>query len=343
VSSASCIELLEKYLRAAKRGNMTTVAISATGEENHLANFVGDIPDLPRQLASLKELTALIEKRIAEWTAPDTDASLDASYVCYHCGLAPKGFDFLTWLMVNEIIRVEKGIQGPLKVGLFEGPTKDVWADPVYRPMIKMIGAVEDPKALQRQGMDIYLTKQLVDMYQLNPQLPPLKAVGDWNLPRGVVTITLRESEHWPHRNSSLFEWIKFASWLKHNHNERVVFVRDTVKAEWPLDPYETCPTASTNLDARMWLYENAKLNCFVSNGPMMLSLFAKHPMLAFVKVEDEQTTNYMFNTPQFWAEKMGVPVGRQFPWSDNRQKIVWQKDTFDNLRHNYQIWRASC
>lgn len=34
-----------------------------------------------------------------------------------------------------------------------------------------------------------------------------------------------------------------------------------------------------------------------------------------------------------------GFPPGSQFPWADENQKIVWEDDTFENLKKEYDLW----
>jgi hypothetical protein len=161
-------------------------------------------------------------------------------------------------------------------------------------------------------------------------------------MPGGAVTITLRESSYWTHRNSNLAAWVQFAIDLK-KAGERVIFVRDTEKADEQIDGFETCPIASSNILARFALYENSKANLFVSNGPATLALYGSKPWLQFTPVEKDGAP-FMGNTPKFWRDSMGVPVGEQYPWSANNQRIVWlyEPETYEGIKWAYDTWMTS-
>jgi hypothetical protein len=87
----------------------------------------------------------------------------------------------------------------------------------------------------------------------------------------------------------------------------------------------------------RAALYEQAKANLFVSNGPNTLALFGERPWLDFVQMEPPESVYYA-NTPLFWETHVGVKVGEQLPWSKPNQRIVWQSDTYENIR---TAWEA--
>ena len=143
------------------------------------------------------------------------------------------------------------------------------------------------------------------------------------------VTITLREAAYSSHRNSNIDEWLKFAEYLI-AQGERVLFVRDTKCAADPIEGYETCPAASIDIDVRLALYESAKANLFVSNGPWSLGLFGSRPWLMFNQIDAMDP--YPPNTNQWWVNFHGIGVGEQFPWSRPDQRIVWLKDTFVDM-----------
>src|SRR4029079_2629381 len=101
-------------------------------------------------------LSASIGNSIDNYKLPERDESLDASYVCYDCCRGPLGFDFLNWLVDAEMIRIREGAPAPLKVGFWLGKSSEIigdelvwhrrqhWLKNVFRPLLQMIGAVED-------------------------------------------------------------------------------------------------------------------------------------------------------------------------------------------------------
>jgi len=116
------------------------------------------------------------------------------------------------------------------------------------------------------------------------------------------------------------------------------VLVRDTAKADKPLAGLMTCFEASRDLHIRMALYEHAKCNLFVSNGPCALGWFGTKPWLQFIKVNDG--SRVFFETSSWWKEAANMEVGGQLPWCRPDQKIVWEADTYDNIR---KAWDELC
>src|SRR5260370_2970620 len=203
-------------------------------------------------------------------------------------------FDFAAWLVDAEMTRIKEGAPAPLRICFvhperrgkeMDDPHYAIMFEKVVRPMVRLIGAVETNEVCNRMK-EHALYKDVSAMARQGVEVPKFRASGKhMQVMRGYagcVTITLRECDYWPHRNSNYEEWMKFAWWLK-DRGERVVFVRDTKYANQPFDTWETCPSASADLELRMALYAQAKCNCFVSNGPWNLALFSDVPWMMFV------------------------------------------------------------
>jgi hypothetical protein len=281
---------------------------------------------------------------------PPRDNALGADYACYVVPYSPLCFDFICWLIDREMHRIREKAPAPLKVGFFFGhdgkagldgdPFRIQMLEHVVRPALRLIGAVEDPAAIGGQFKGVFVPRDIVTAARNGEAVPILKAtphtkadMATWAANRvGLrpVVITLRESGHWTHRNSDLETWIKFARYLQ-SQGEKVIFVRDTAKADEPIEDFVICPRASRDLDSRMALHELAKMNMLSSNGPAGLLLFSRCPWLQFIDIKEEGFI-YTPDTPRFWREKHNVEVGDQYPWSLPNQRIVWAKDTFDNI-----------
>ena len=189
----------------------------------------------------------------------------------------------------------------------------------------------------------MYVPRDIVQWCKEGQAVPKLKAPSGakmeaafWLHKRGIVnpvTITLREAQHWDHRNSNIEAWLHLAADLK-RQGEQVVFVRDTRRAMETLaigarspipKPRSTCKSAAA-------LYEMAKANLFVANGPAAMAMFMDKPMFSMTPLEDEGHT-YFPNTPSFWTEHMGItPPGEQFPWLRPDQFLVFEHDTYENI-----------
>lgn len=140
-----------------------------------------------------------------------------------------------------------------------------------------------------------------------------------------LIAITLREAHYWPSRNSNLPEWQKVARHFMKAGYE-VVFVRDTEQATKALPGLRTDPDASISLQSRLALYETARLNMFVNNGPAALAMLSQNVALLTSKMEtaDAPCTNAAY----FAAH--GMPKGEQLPRPDCH--ILWADDRADLL-----------
>lgn len=337
--NSAVIELLEAYLEVAKYNDFGHIAIAMVGHPNVAAtDFAGDIALELSTREALGILTGKVQKSIDDWSLPPRDESLDASYVCYNVANAPLGFDFLIWLVDQEMMRRRENAPGPLKVGFWLGlnegrincDQRRMWLNKVFRPLLPMIGAVEDSTAIHGRHKEVYVPRDIVAAVNRGESAPRLRSVCQTKTDQ-AVTITLREAAHWSHRNSNLEAWLRFARDLRAS-GESVIFVRDTDKANVALEDFKTDPIASVDLDRRMALYESAKANLFVSNGPVGLALFGDRPWLQFVPVEDDSNPKYGPNTRKSWKDLMGIEIGGQFPWCAPDQRIVWLVDSYDNI-----------
>jgi hypothetical protein len=159
--------------------------------------------------------------------------------------------------------------------------------------------------------------------------------------PYPPVVITLREAPYGQGRNSNLEEWDKFAAYVEDSNN--VVFVRDTSKcndvfvssATDNLFFMETIPLASIDLDVRLALYKYAKINFTVGGGPIVLCHYSTDVPYRTFKLHSNQHGS----SHEKFLESMGFPIGSQFPWHTENQKIIWEDDTFENLKREYDNW----
>jgi hypothetical protein len=337
------VELLERWLAVAKEGQTNYVALAMIKAPNFMiVDFVGCTEMENAINYALKRVMERIAEAKAKRQLPPRDPTLTADHVTYDLGNYPLSYDFLDWIIDAEQTRVREGAPAPLKVA-FVGA--DNWKKDEYRrvmlegvchPLIEMIGAVEESDCGGRTK-EFFTTKFITEAARRGEPVPrftppqgAMITVEGW-LEGGPppVTITLREAEHIPHRNSNMVAWLRFGQTLE-KRGERVIFVRDTCKAEEPLPDYETCPMASVNLHIRQALYEQAKLNMFVPNGPWGMALFGTRPWLMFQYCDPADI--YLPNHPAWWHDFQGIMHGEQFPWCTSQQRIVWKNDDYENL-----------
>ncbi len=332
-ANPAVIELIELYLETAKKQAFDHVAIAMTGYPNIAAcDHAGDVALELAMRDSLSILRGKVQKSIDNWTMPPRDEKLDASYVRYNVMNGPLGFDYIIWLVDAEMTRIREGGAAPLKVGFWLGheqkqlaPKRAEWLENVFRPALAFIGAVEDKAALRGRCKEIFVPRDIVAAARAGEKVPMLSTNAQSPYPY-AVTITLREAAYDCSRNSNMEAWLAFAELLQ-KQGEKVIIVRDTAKANEPLAGFVTHPQASWDLSHRMTLYQDAKCNMFVQNGPVGLAYYSKRPWLQFEGLQP----NSVFNR-QWWPEAMGIAPGEQFPWSTESQRIVWAPDAYENI-----------
>lgn len=355
--NAQVVELLEKWLERAKQGKLAfAIVVACDNLKGVISNHAGSLQHAFGANWGLDtakyQLMAKVTGRHLE--PMEANALAGGNKVCYNISKGPACFDFIAWLVLAEMKRVQEGAPAPLRVGFTMVDTPEERArheqlrkamyDGVIFPSLAFVGAVADPEACDAPEIDKYTIAPIVELANLGiavPKLKPsaaaLKAIEQF-LANGPapVTITLREADYMEFRNSNLDEWLKVAGYLQ-DRGERVIFVRDTAKATELITGFETCPAASIDLDIRLALYESAKCNLAVSNGPWMLMLFGTRPWLAFIEVDPLMP--YHANTPQFWREWHGLdPLkGEQYPWCLPTQRIVWTADTYEHIVKAWQ------
>jgi hypothetical protein len=148
--------------------------------------------------------------------------------------------------------------------------------------------------------------------------------------PKPYSTITLRESDYWPQRNSDRKAWIKASRWLQFEQLPAVV-VPDTHGEDLP--GCENFTPAAWDVDLRLALYEGAKLNLGIVTGPMVLCMFSavKPPYIMFQIPDDSPGTRESFLMEQ------GIKPGDR--WTDNGWTI-WEKDSPENVIRVLSDWK---
>ena len=270
----------------------------------------------------------------------------------------PASWDFLQWLINVEIWRYahqggEVGIA--FKAGPREGFRNDTSPRPasqcrmifdnVMRPALQLTGAKElnEPTAIRDVNVP-YLTCLASQWDKHGGQMPMFKVpqkqweeAGDYLGERWPLTITLREASYHPRRNSNIEAWKEFAQ----KCGEDVIFIRDTAKADEPLEGFETCPRASKDLLFRAALMAHARCNLTVSNGPWILCLYSRAPWLNFNSWRPDYP-EYSPGQESWWASQIGCPVGSQFPWASPYQRMVWKRDDYESIKEAWEQMPAS-
>ncbi len=350
-----CIELLERCIEHARQNPTTYIGVLMCDHPNLIRLETTGTSEMEDQLpAVLDRFKASIMPRVFNRTAlPEPDPRLGVDSVCYNVASMPISYDFVPWVINQEMRRRRHKAPSPLKVGFWFGQDGKSGLETEYRatmfthvvqPLLNLIGAVEDDRAIyglcdHRKEFTPFL--DLVRASRAGEVVPRLKArpqvieqVRNWLDGKNPITITLREADNWRHRNSNRPAWFAFADDLR-KEGYHIIFLRDTARANELIDGHETCPLASVNLEVRVALYEEALANLFVSNGPASLAWFGTKPWLQFTPLDNDGS--FSAGTVRWWHEYCDMGPGDQYPWSDVSQKIIWDLDTYPNIQ---QAWK---
>lgn len=138
--------------------------------------------------------------------------------------------------------------------------------------------------------------------------LPRLESIQE---PANVkYTVTLRQMEYKPERNSDLEVWRKFAAEIG-AHVIEDHFVKPITMQE------------------RMAFYAGANMNFGVMGGPMALLLWTPYPLSVWCDPAVEALTKSM--------NGHGMNVGGQWPFQLNSQRLVWKEPTLENLLAHFE------
>ncbi len=281
-----------------------------------------------------------------EYSYRDPDEPLDQ--ILYDFKTNPSSFDFWAWLLNATAYMKRKGHPGPLRIKLtgFKDDVREIdnmtpalrrqMIENVVRPTIKMLGAVEDDTIENSLRLFSHSYGPQVDAYRAGESIQKIWFPNIVKQER-QLTITLREAEYDHPRNSMFEDWLEFAKRRKADGWD-VVFVRDTAKADVPIEGFRTAPQASRDLFERAYLYQASACNLSSSNGPTSLLFFSDNPFLVFISLGDIK--DYGPSMPSWWRSTAHIdPPHEQLPWFNDDQRIVWERDTLENLENAWQAW----
>ena len=166
-----------------------------------------------------------------------------------------------------------------------------------------------------------YMSGYVHQLYLKTGKLEKLKPTLTTDL-KDYVTITLRESFRNKHRNSNIPAWMAFKAYLDSKSVEVIVIPE--------------CEDAPMNLEHRMALYCGAKMNLGVAQGPMALCVFSEAPYITLNQNPKDTTGQAQYDMDKLLI-KTGFPPGSQYSFRNERQLLVWEPDTFENIVRAYE------
>ena len=96
------------------------------------------------------------------------------------------------------------------------------------------------------------------------------------------------------------------------------------------------CENSPIDLEYRMGLYSGAQMNFGVGNGPMALCVFSEAPYLLLNLCPEPGDEKVQYNQKKL-LERQGFPEGSQFAFKNERQLLVYEPDTFENIVRAYE------
>lgn len=170
----------------------------------------------------------------------------------------------------------------------------------------------------------------------LRSGIRPLRPQNEFPRFPKFVTITLREAEHWPERNSNALAWYEAARRID-GMGYKVVVVRDTLRAREPVAGLTTNQIASHDLEYRASLYRAAYCNFFVNNGPAWFALALDAAALIL-----KPTTEGLNRTcSASFFRQCGIQPGGQIPGCPRWQQLVWSEDTTSAILDAFEAYAS--
>lgn len=148
-----------------------------------------------------------------------------------------------------------------------------------------------------------------------------------------IVTITLRNSSYFEKRNTPEDVVIKFCEYLKEKNFTPIIlddFEKISVSNSSIPNEYRLFDECVIDLDYRIALYEMSFLNIFHEGGPPICGIFSKYINFLLFKIPIE-IEGYP-TSKKLIKESLGLNVGDQYSFFNNKQKIVWKEFLIENL-----------
>lgn len=150
-----------------------------------------------------------------------------------------------------------------------------------------------------------------------------------------VVSITLRQSDFQPERNSNIAAWRQFAGTCT-QMGFHPVFIPDTealLKGEGTeLSEFTVLDLPAYSVGYRMAIYEQSFLNMLTNTGPAALCMFhSQARSLVFKMIVPSVPTC----TPQYFISQ-GLLPGSQPAFAGTGQTITWQDDDAESIERSF-------
>lgn len=278
----------------------------------------------------------------------------------YDLQFSPPTYDVVAALSLFEVERRAKCPDDPLHVVFVPGsnggfrrdrfwpqsiPMRELMRDRVAVPMAKMMPTTSVEVLQYRPnkiapnsiGFGQSLYGLAVHVKALAAGIRPLRAPLTPRRNPKLITITLRECEHWPQRNSNVNAWLSAAIAIRERGYD-VVIVRDAAMADAGFGDFTIRPDVSRDLERRAQFYRSAICNLGVNNGPVWFAIALDAPVLMLKPTVE----GVMHTCSAKYFQECGIEPGGQIPNSPDYQRIVWADDAADNIVQAFDAFMGS-
>ena len=267
----------------------------------------------------------------------------------YDLAKSPPTHDFVNWLARAEAARIAAG-EDALEVAIVPGVRRISPRDFAYTqerrawriqhllaplawlmPSVASVVVVEEGEQQLSYGNP---GRPLAPIFRAPAHA--LEQVRAW-LPANAVTITLRESDFEPVRNTSRNDWLRVAVWLKANGYEPVIIPDAEAEMrgeDFPAGHGRVYHAAAHCVGLRLALYELASMNLMTNSGVMVMALHADVPLMCFRLEVPEVPCCHREH-----LVRSGFSPAHD--WSTNRhaKRLFWERDTFDNVTRALRLY----
>ena len=246
----------------------------------------------------------------------------------YDLSKMPTTYDFAAWAVMAKTEgekHVHFIVDAPIASWKYPEDTAwKRWAT-VLLPICKLAG-LSFSVGPRRSGREYgYHGGQVNRLFAERGRLEKLRATMKPSREK-YVTITLRQSFRNKHRNSNMEAWTQFQAYLEGKGVDVAVLPE--------------CEDAPINVEHRMALYAHADMNLGVAQGPMALCIFSDAPYITLNQNPPDPNGEAQYDINKLLV-KTGFPPGSQYAFRTDRQILVWEQDSFENIVAAYERMMA--
>jgi tetratricopeptide (TPR) repeat protein len=154
---------------------------------------------------------------------------------------------------------------------------------------------------------------------------------------RQAVSLTLRQQDYHPGRNSNLEAWARFGHWLQ-DQGFMPIIVRDSETLYLPtpdaLTGLPEMPEAAINVDIRAALNEVNYASLQTGSGTNALLYHSDRTRYAILRIIVDE---HHASSREHFELSNGLKAGEQLPWSHPWQRFEYIEDSFDNLKASFE------